>query len=62
MTAGPPTCEAPDYVGRAYADSELDIFPITPTEASWGQGDREVICAIFLPEQMLTGTVKGSSR
>lgn len=57
-------CETPfgEFVGLSYADSELDLFPITPTEASWQQGDREVICAVFLPEQQLTGTVKGSGR
>lgn len=51
------------YVGRTYEASELEIFPITPTEASWNDvDDREVICAVYLPEQELTGSMRDSAR
>lgn len=50
-----------DYVDRDYATSELDIFPITPTAGSWGNGDREVICALYdLDLDKLTGSMQGS--
>lgn len=50
-----------DYVGRDYASSELDIFPITPTSGSWDNGDREVICALYdLELEKLTGSMQGS--
>lgn len=32
------------YVANTYADSTLDIAILTPTERSWGQGDRTVTC------------------
>ena len=50
-----------EYVGRDYASSELDIFPITPTSGSWDNGDREVICALYdLDLDKLTGSMQGS--
>lgn len=35
------------FVGSAYADSALDLFPITPTAESWGDGDRTVYCVLY---------------
>lgn len=35
------------FVGLAYADSALDLFPITPTAESWGEGDRAVYCVLY---------------
>jgi hypothetical protein len=35
------------YVGQDLASSQLDVFPITPTAASWSGGDREIICALY---------------
>jgi len=35
------------FVGFAYADSALDVFPITPTAESWVEGDRTVYCALY---------------
>lgn len=50
-----------DYVGLDYASSQLDIFPITPTEGSWSNGDREVICALYdLDLAKLEGSMQGS--
>ncbi len=51
-----------DYVGTAYIDSTLEVFPIIPTEASWDDGDREVICALYNNDfSKLTGSMRGSA-
>jgi hypothetical protein len=48
------------FVGKDYASSSLEIFPIYPTPESWAQDDREVICAIYeMDENKLVGSVKG---
>jgi hypothetical protein len=52
-----------DYVGVDYQTSELSLFPITSTEATWNDGDHSVQCALFLegnPE--LTTSLKDSAR
>lgn len=50
-----------EYVGVDYAHSQLDIFPITPTEGSWSRGDREVVCALYdLDQGQLEGSMEGS--
>lgn len=52
-----------DFVGLSYEDSVLDIFPMTPTEGSWNNmNDREVICAVWDPEGLVTGSLRGSGR
>lgn len=52
-----------DYVGLDYADSTLDVFPITPTDGSWAEGDREVVCALYdLEQDELEGSMRGSQR
>ena len=44
-------------------DSELDLFPITPTSESWAEGDRVVYCALYaLDLSKLTGSMEGSRR
>ena len=51
------------FVGKAYEESELELFPITPTAESWDDGDREVLCALYaLDLSKLTGTMRGSAR
>ena len=51
------------YVGTAYDDSVLDVFPVTPTESSWSGGDRTVYCAAFNTDfSKLTASIKGSGR
>lgn len=50
------------YVGISYQISELFLFPLTPTEDSWAQSDREVVCALYADGEQLTGSMKGSSR
>lgn len=52
-----------EFVGASYDASTLDYFPITPTEGSWGSGDREVLCLVFDGAmEKLTGTMQGSAR
>lgn len=51
------------FVGIGYLDSELDIFPITPTARSWEEGDRVVYCAIYaLDLSKLEGSMRGIRR
>lgn len=41
--------EFEDYVGVGYLETEIDVAFITPSEQSWGEGDRETICVLRLP-------------
>jgi hypothetical protein len=51
------------YVGLAYEESELEVFPLVPTQASWDGGDREIVCALYaLDLSQLTGSMKGAAR
>lgn len=58
-------CEAAfeDFVGIAEADSELELWHISPTEATWdNSGDREVICIAYLESGTVTESWEGSQR
>lgn len=51
------------YVGRAFADSVLDINWLVPTSSGWTFGDRTVQCAVYDPAtDRLTASLKGSRR
>jgi hypothetical protein len=51
------------FVGTPYAESELDIYYLIPTEQSWSDGDREVVCAVYdLSGAQLTGTAENIGR
>jgi hypothetical protein len=51
------------YIGRPADGSELESSFWHPTEESWDEGDRLVVCAAYGPGgDQLTGTVKGSKR
>jgi hypothetical protein len=51
------------FVGTPYAESELDIYYLVPSEDSWAGGDREVVCAVYdLSGEQLTGTAEGIGR
>lgn len=52
------------YVGLSYPESDLDVFPITPSEGSWNQdNDREIVCALYaLDFSKLTGSMRGTAR
>jgi hypothetical protein len=50
------------FVGIAWTDSELDFVSLRPTEDSWDQGDRAIVCVVFRPDgQDLVGTVMGAA-
>lgn len=49
------------YVGLEYEFSILDIFPLYPTEASWAEGDREIVCALYhIDLEKLIGSMRDS--
>ncbi|MEV2278020.1 septum formation family protein [Nocardiopsis sp. NPDC049922] len=51
-----------DFVGVAYADSEIFVGSLTPTQETWdGLNDREVVCYVFT-EEMITGSLEGANR
>ncbi len=51
------------YVGKAYTDSELEIFYFVPTSGAWEAGDRSIQCAVYHPRvHRLTGSLQGSAR
>lgn len=52
-----------DFVGIPYADSALDYSYVSPTEDTWAQGDREILCLIFDPAAaQTTGSLAASQR
>lgn len=60
---GPCLAQFLPFVGIDYFESELEIFPITPTEASWAAGDRTVYCALYATDlSKLTGSMRNSGR
>lgn len=60
--------EFDSFVGIPYEESVLDVWPLIPTEATWAEGDREVICFIyalnedFTAPAQSTGTLAGAER
>ena len=51
------------FVGFAYADSALDVYPITPTAESWTAGDRTVYCILYNVDlSKMEGSMAGSRR
>lgn len=50
------------YVGASYEDSTLFATWLVPTEASWDDGDRQVVCVLFDREGPLTASMQGSGR
>lgn len=50
------------FVGLTYDESVLEIRWLEPTEDSWAQGDRELVCTVLDPEGPVTGTLEGANR
>ena len=51
------------FIGVAYDDSALEVYPITPTQDTWDQlNDRVVQCVVTDPAGQTTGSLKGSAR
>lgn len=50
------------FAGITYLDSELNVYPLFPTEDSWNTlDDREILCIVVAPEDV-TGTLEGWGR
>jgi hypothetical protein len=49
------------FVGMRWAKSELLYWPIAPSEASWAEGDRRILCVIE-SEQPVTGSLADAER
>jgi hypothetical protein len=51
------------YVGTPYDDSALFFTVIRPSESTWREGDRTVVCALSEEDESeMTGSAKGSGR
>ncbi|MGH8936240.1 MAG: septum formation family protein [Acidimicrobiia bacterium] len=50
------------YVGIPYEDSVFIYGTISPRAETWADGDREVICILYDPDQKLEGSMQGSRR
>jgi hypothetical protein len=48
----------PDFVGIDYADSKYLFTTFIPTENSWAEGDREILCTIYDDAGRTTGSLK----
>ena len=54
--------EFEEFAGRPYLESDLDVYPLLPTQDSWvSEDDREILCIVVAPEDV-TGTLEGSDR
>lgn len=51
-----------EFIGKAYTQSDLKITYFHPTEESWGQGDRQILCIVSVPNGTVTKSLEGSSR
>jgi hypothetical protein len=47
------------FVGLSYEESIYATSGLTPTQSSWDQGDREVLCTIGDPNGQTTGSLEG---
>ena len=54
--------EFAEFVGVGYTDSELEYTFYFPSENSWAQGDREILCEVYDPDSQTTGSLAGSAR
>ncbi len=56
------TCVAAfeDYVGLSFDESVLQVTYLQPTEGTWEDGDREVVCTLYSDDGQLTGSMKDS--
>lgn len=49
------------YVGVDYAESDLEFGWLIPTETSWADGDREIVCILYrLDFEKMTGSMEGT--
>jgi hypothetical protein len=48
------------FIGMGFEESTLDVTYIGPTEGSWDEGDREIMCVVMGPEKT-EGSLAGSA-
>jgi len=51
-----------DFVGIDYASSALALRYIAPSEGTWAEGDREVVCVVGDPAGPTSGSLHGTAR
>lgn len=56
------TTEFNSFVGLDYNSSTLDFAYYYPTEGSWANGDREILCLIVDPAGQVSGSLQGAAR
>lgn len=56
------TSEFNAFVGMDYQESTLDFSYYYPTEDSWAQGDREILCLVVDPAGPATGSLQGAAK
>ncbi len=50
------------YVGVEPSDSVLATGLLVPSEEGWDDGDREVVCLLYEPDERLQGSMRGTQR
>lgn len=50
------------FVGVPWEESELSYGYLGPTETSWADGDRELLCTVGDPRGAVTGTLEDADR
>jgi len=50
------------FIGLPYQESELFATWLTPTEESWEQGDREILCFVYDEDADTTGSLENAAR
>jgi len=50
------------FVGGDWDTSPYDFSYYYPTEGSWADGDREILCVIYDPEGPVEGSLEGSAQ
>ena len=51
------------YVGPNWFDADLDLFPLSPTDEGFRNGDRRVVCSLYaLDYRKLEGSMRNSGR
>jgi hypothetical protein len=49
-----------EYIGMSYNESRYFITYLQPTEETWADGDREVVCLVVGPDgEPVTGSLRG---
>jgi hypothetical protein len=56
------TADFATFIGIPWEESMLDYRSFTPTEQSWNDGDREILCMVVDPGRDVTGTLAGAQR